>query len=994
MNPHQSSHTAAQNLYRSNSTAAHFGAVPQRAWMQNGAIPHLVIPATTTRPPPPRRNLNISTPNLSPRHTQSIQPSIPVSEVETPLRAPANSAPSIANTIWASSRLEAGNAHSPLLPSPAPSDDQNDYTASVAERGNQYSAPAATSSILVAPHTFPSPSNLNSPTVSRPAAPLPPGNVVSVSSSCHADAAAKRNSDQHTSEQQKRQRVEQNLESLPGQVNDLRRAAQPVATSSHNQNSPLQPQMFQASSALQTPQEQFLFQIDWFITQRTVRLTGLERQRCELLKTACKQGDHFYLCLHRLFCYAHMDPSTRDGHFQLHKDAEDGLKHLSTFIKSNSEISSDALSFFGSHLTPFQADIMGSRTHHDYCQLAARFLQKLGQQWKQLTRLCSTRKYPLFVEEMEDLLLLSSPLLQSIIFRSLHRVISRSENPFLGEHTDKIFASNREEFIKRSRSGCLLSRQQKHALIAGLGWRYTQALNHWNQSLQASYVQPAIQQTNLQAVSNQFQILPSNTTWVSHSSRSVGAYIPNSHHVQVPQVPASETPSSANLPVSNFNGFSAATETGNLLPHQAQASGSHSGSIVNPLAFSASLNQATLPTAGTSLVSASNNDLPGTTSNFSHHSSTAQAPTSMQYESAESLAHFLAYNSMPYQKRSKDGIADPDLRLYRFVKGFKLGPGALNPKMPNLQWPIEISEDEESLKVKQIFVSPKDSVPSRMYCPGSLLFQLRCARVANIHLDLAEDRWTILDHVWPKSIFVEINKAHPSLRKKDMFGKDYPFDLTPFLRRGRNLLEITCLLDEDEIKNSVYAFAVEIIEVADEIYVKDQPKLLSSDACLSAITQGLSSTTDDDDLAIVDPYLSIDLVDPFMATIFNVPVRGRGCMHRECFDLDTFLQTRKSQHKGMPTTPDDWKCPICHRDARPSNLVIDGFLVDVRRKLQEEKRTDAKALQVHPDGSWDVKFESSDGNKRQRSITPGHNTISGDAVHDGANAGVIDLDDE
>ncbi len=105
--------------------------------------------------------------------------------------------------------------------------------------------------------------------------------------------------------------------------------------------------------------------------------------------------------------------------------------------------------------------------------------------------------------------------------------------------------------------------------------------------------------------------------------------------------------------------------------------------------------------------------------------------------------------------------------------------------------------------------------------------------------------------------------------------------------------------------------------------------------------------------------LSIDLADPFTARIYETPVRGSSCLHRECFDLETFLLTRNSRPKppGQPCLVDVWKCPLCGKDARPYSLQIDDFLVSIRQSLEAQGNLDCKAIWIGADGTWRPKVE-------------------------------------
>lgn len=165
------------------------------------------------------------------------------------------------------------------------------------------------------------------------------------------------------------------------------------------------------------------------------------------------------------------------------------------------------------------------------------------------------------------------------------------------------------------------------------------------------------------------------------------------------------------------------------------------------------------------------------------------------------------------------------------------------------------------------------------------------------------------------------------------------------------------------MKEHSYFIGVEVIEILQHDQVLDMVRKnrISATSSLEKIKRSLAGPADedDDDIAMVVSDLSIDLADPFTARIFDTPVRGISCLHRECFDLETFLLTRNSKPKraGQPCMIDVWKCPLCGKDARPYSLQIDDFLLSVRQTLEAQGNLDAKAIWVGADGNWRPKIE-------------------------------------
>ena len=221
-------------------------------------------------------------------------------------------------------------------------------------------------------------------------------------------------------------------------------------------------------------------------------------------------------------------------------------------------------------------------------------------------------------------------------------------------------------------------------------------------------------------------------------------------------------------------------------------------------------------------------------------------------------------------------------------------------------------------------------------------------------------------------MLISINAVNIDIRRKLHYGKDLPVDLTPYILEGTNHLQVWTMRAPQERDRDVrYSIGVEVIEIIDEEKIKEAARLRDSAVTKLLIKQSMTSS--DPDVQIVNDSVTIDLIDPYTARIFDVPARGRFCRHHQCFDFDTFLQTRKSKHPGWPSLPDEWKCPICNADARPQNLLIDGFFVEVREELKRRGRLeDARAIVFDTSGEWRVKEEedheeSGDGSGRRPS---------------------------
>lgn len=142
----------------------------------------------------------------------------------------------------------------------------------------------------------------------------------------------------------------------------------------------------------------------------------------------------------------------------------------------------------------------------------------------------------------------------------------------------------------------------------------------------------------------------------------------------------------------------------------------------------------------------------------------------------------------------------------------------------------------------------------------------------------------------------------------------------------------------------------------------------------------MAATNSDDDMQLMTNDISISITCPFLSKMFNIPARGKSCRHRECFDLESFLETRAlEQPRNLDAewsrkfgdeklvSAAYWVCAICGKDARPQELVVDGFLRDVRERLIESD-PEARMIVVSEDGSWKVKVDEEEGKGRNKRV--------------------------
>ena len=359
--------------------------------------------------------------------------------------------------------------------------------------------------------------------------------------------------------------------------------------------------------------------------------------------------------------------------------------------------------------------------------------------------------------------------------------------------------------------------------------------------------------------------------------------------------------------------------------------------------------------------------------------------------------HQAHLRSPKYQISGSQDVTNPAIRLYQVPSGCVLSPQILGQSCPYFNWQFEVSADHFERKAKDFLSVSDPANPAlaeliRRVTGGSLLYRLKCVEVSanTIPTSMPEDVWVTRETVWPSGVFLAFNNQQLEVRRKLHHGKDLTIDITQYLKGGLNTLTCSVLRTTEETKlGKNFAIAVEVIEIITDDRIKDLPVQLKEPEARSIITKSLnrglhgksdgSSVADkdkdeDEEILIIDAHISIDITDPYTARVFEVPVRGKKCLHRECFDLQTFLETRKARtserdRETAPTSPDEWKCPICKKDARPQNLVIDGFLQKVRKELAERDQLDVKAIRVQADGTWEAVIDGLRGDRRDSTNT-------------------------
>ncbi|KAF2638376.1 hypothetical protein P280DRAFT_83693 [Massarina eburnea CBS 473.64] len=299
--------------------------------------------------------------------------------------------------------------------------------------------------------------------------------------------------------------------------------------------------------------------------------------------------------------------------------------------------------------------------------------------------------------------------------------------------------------------------------------------------------------------------------------------------------------------------------------------------------------------------------------------------------------------------------------LYQYVKGFIKGPMRLEEAGFKIEkWTFNLTrEDLQSVPTNR--ESDLGAPPTRQINEKSQMFRLRSVKWTS-EIPPNEHLWSVADTSWIPFSYFTFNGEILQQRKKPHHGKDLPIDLTEYLKEGENILEIAIMRQRNDDTYRKYLVAIEKLGIKSHSTILNEcrtKKHLDAAITKAHIERKLSRTTDDDEVTIVKSNVVINMFDPISASrMCDVPARGEACLHYDCFDLETFLSTRKKA--GPATVVDNWKCPICNCDARPQHLVVDGFIEEVRDMLVEQGLQQTRAITIDGTLAWEAKREARD----------------------------------
>ena len=656
--------------------------------------------------------------------------------------------------------------------------------------------------------------------------------------------------------------------------------------------------------------------------------------RLSLLREAVQKHDWFYIVLSQLSCLRTCSPtSLPQSMASTHKESYDQLDAL---ICPNFMLAPQLVHFFSTFPRPIMQIYSGSaaQAYEAQVQAVVHFLTSLPRHWKEMAAESVTREAPPLIQDMADRLWLFSPVLQTTAFRAIARMFWQ----YVPDHEQGIEALvalhhvDQQSYHPFSKRGAA---DKKRAYLA-----YKQVFDAWKAYTHTMRLPPQNAMARQQLPPFQIPQQAQAAFGLLPSAQSVLSPTP----VQQPQANMQQRQSVSHPPPPSRT---VSLDTVRMV---------HSSASPVQLLQQQLSNQQNVNRMYQQMPPAR----PGRRLLPPEHECPRPQPT--HPDSARSALHQAHIRSpiLGYPD------AQPDApRLFRHVSACAMSPQRIDKDKPVQSWTF--SPGSESMKKIPLTDRPPERPGQRFRIlkDENTTFRLRCCKVEPRVGFPNMSSWVTSDCYWPDTVYFDLNGNALEPRRKLQHGRYLPIDLTEFMQDSDNELKVYINRSNHDKSAFDYAVGVEMVETTtqEKIIAQMNKSTISVHDSLSAIKKSLAGgDADDDDIMMTSSTVTINLFDPISASkIFDTPVRGDKCKHRDPFDLEIFLATRKREKPGHPAVPDEWRCPICRGDVRPDQLRKDAFLVQVREQLKLMDMLDTRAIVVKRDGTWEAKEEERTG---------------------------------
>ncbi|KAF8243786.1 hypothetical protein K440DRAFT_636793 [Wilcoxina mikolae CBS 423.85] len=740
--------------------------------------------------------------------------------------------------------------------------------------------------------------------------------------------------------------------------------------------------------------------------RRDAPISPLENLRITLLMTAVKDDDIIFLLIHQVFCAQTLSAENINQQAGITTEHTEGLNLLKSFLYDNAKISLRCLQFFAGFPWKYGAPEMRHPNVTSAMKLIRQFLNQDYEMVARVRRVCAKRSYKLTDEDMKkNMGCLSSPGLTAVFAISIRNMVEKSiqsnksapipnasnvpnvahaqrpiqgqgvigtengyfnfnnmrvsppETPSIPQQTESggyfhslppppthMVAQPTPPFPNQMVSSIAVNQQQRQQhqnrlhQLQHIQQQHQQFPHQHHQQLQQPQPQQPLQPQPQQPLQpqpnpNMQQIMHNSfVSSVRYSSGIMGQQqFPANNHGQQPWHGQTYPP--------NIQHMQGAPLVSPRIHHQAQ---SLVGGQLRPniVPSNAPGSVPLPPSLHPSLI------LPPVPDNLleTHLASPVMSQASSPIDSSPLDKLHFSIVDFPVQRIKLPFACEVEKRTWTISAEDERRLSRLNP-------PKTLGEP-----------------PARpMVSCGTLVYRLRCVEVKQGEIPpMADAEWAAKDSVWPKNIFIEINGKRLEFRRKSRWGKDLPVDITNFVQAGLNDIKVMRLNNNSDL--SSYYACIEVFECRKESTIKATMTTIDEQQSREAIVRRLSSN-DDVDLIVSSSTVIVGVCCPLSFRLIDMPVRGKACVHLECFDFDNYMSSRPREAPGVPPKEDSYKCPHCGVRARPEDLVVDGYLNDVLVKIREDipKYKDVKHIIIDDKGDWEAKQpnESEEGCRRQ-----------------------------
>ncbi|KAK3944309.1 PINIT domain-containing protein [Diplogelasinospora grovesii] len=173
---------------------------------------------------------------------------------------------------------------------------------------------------------------------------------------------------------------------------------------------------------------------------------------------------------------------------------------------------------------------------------------------------------------------------------------------------------------------------------------------------------------------------------------------------------------------------------------------------------------------------------------------------------------------------------------------------------------------------------------------------------------------------------------------KNKPGSTRPVDITDALRLKPptyvNNIEFTYALTQKKYYMGVFVCKTTPVETLVE-QIRKGKKIQKK-----TVLQEMTKKANDPDVIAMAQNLSLKC--PLTYMRLNLPCRGIGCSHNQCFDATSYLQL---QEQGP-----QWVCPICNKGVPFDQLAVDEYVGEILAATSES----TEQVTIEPDGQWSV----------------------------------------